>query len=264
MASQANRGSKSSSKAQARSAGARTTSEKSGRASAPAKAEASKKERSWLRTGEEPRSERRFVPKAAASMLLGVLATSLGAILLGAGVWGRFLRTAGPHEHAVLLLGGGAILFVIGMLSAGRSAPTLRIGDGGLGMEKDDGSVERLYWHDVETIRFAQNILTFSGTGHLVVLPLATLPEAAALALAEARRRIPHRAEAISESLPEPAADAGERVVLEPPQLAGSRCASSDRLISFEKDGRLCGRCGQVYHREEVPRRCVSCDASLG
>ena len=56
---------------------------------------------------------------------------------------------------------------------------------------------------------------------------------------------------------------AGVESVLEPPQLAGLRCAATDRLISFEADARLCGRCGQAYHREGVPAHCKSCDAPL-
>ena len=46
-------------------------------------------------------------------------------------------------------------------------------------------------------------------------------------------------------------------------QLAGARCKASDELIAFEKDARLCGRCGEVYHKSHVPDRCLTCDAAL-
>ena len=57
--------------------------------------------------------------------------------------------------------------------------------------------------------------------------------------------------------------DAGEKLTLEPPQVAGQHCKQSDKLIAFEKDGRLCGRCGEVYHKDSVPQRCLTCDAAL-
>jgi primosomal protein N' len=46
-------------------------------------------------------------------------------------------------------------------------------------------------------------------------------------------------------------------------QVAGRRCAKCDAVITFEVDARLCAQCGQVYHREHVPDRCVTCDAEL-
>jgi hypothetical protein len=52
-------------------------------------------------------------------------------------------------------------------------------------------------------------------------------------------------------------------VPLEPPQAAGQRCKASDKLIAFEKDARVCGRCGEVYHKEGVPSACLTCGAKL-
>jgi hypothetical protein len=56
---------------------------------------------------------------------------------------------------------------------------------------------------------------------------------------------------------------AGEVATLEPPQVAGLRCKATDKIIAFEADARLCGRCGEVYHKEGVPARCGTCDAAL-
>ena len=50
---------------------------------------------------------------------------------------------------------------------------------------------------------------------------------------------------------------------VEPLQLAGCRCKSTDRIIAVEKDGRFCAKCGQTYHKEAVPKNCLSCDARL-
>jgi hypothetical protein len=50
---------------------------------------------------------------------------------------------------------------------------------------------------------------------------------------------------------------------LEPPQVAGLRCKATDRPITFERDARLCGRCGEVYHKDGAPKRCLTCEAQL-
>ena len=52
-------------------------------------------------------------------------------------------------------------------------------------------------------------------------------------------------------------------VTLEPAQVAGQKCKASGKLIAFEKDARLCGRCGEIYHKDSVPKRCEVCDARL-
>ena len=79
-----------------------------------------------------------------------------------------------------------------------------------------------------------------------------------------ASRRIPARVEGVDgTALGTPDSQAGEKIMLEPPQVAGQHCKQSDKLIAFEKDGRLCGRCGEVYYKDSVPQRCLTCDALL-
>ncbi|HTJ85326.1 MAG TPA: hypothetical protein VL400_26595 [Polyangiaceae bacterium] len=215
-----------------------------------------------LRERTDRRTERRFTPKAQPLALLSILLTSGGALLAGAGVFAQFLRGAGPHPYGVYLLVGGLLGLGLGILLGGRAVYAARVGDAGLALERADGTFERLGWFEVDAIRFAEGTLSFSGAGKLVSLPVETHPDAAAFALSEARARIPGRAESVTEKLTL-APGAGSEVVLEPPQLAGLRCAATDRLISFEADARLCGRCGQAYHREGVPKHCKSCDARL-
>lgn len=217
----------------------------------------------WLRDREDRREERRFLPKAAAAGLAGVLLTSLGALALGAGFFGQFLRTAGPHPYGVHLLVLGVVIFGLGLLAGSRGAPVLRVGDAGLAVERGEKVVERLGWHEVDAVRYASGVVTFSGGGKLVPISIAAHPDAAALAVREGRARIPARMADAPDNLPGPEPDAGTRIVLESPQVAGLRCAASNRLISFEADARLCGRCGQAYHKEEIPSRCVTCDARL-
>ncbi|HEX6765699.1 MAG TPA: hypothetical protein VF103_09485, partial [Polyangiaceae bacterium] len=64
--------------------------------------------------------------------------------------------------------------------------------------------------------------------------------------------------------LPEPSENDGEVLTMEPLQVAGRHCASSGRPISFERDARLCPQCCQVYLKDEVPKKCVTCEAELG
>jgi hypothetical protein len=129
-------------------------------------------------------------------------------------------------------------------------------------VERSDDQLERIGWNEVQAVRFSSGVLTFTGASKLVTIAVASQPGAAAMALREARARIPLRARGIDEKLE--SADAGELVVLEAFQAAGLRCKASDRLLTLERDARLCARCGEVYHKDEVPERCVSCDAELG
>ena len=46
-------------------------------------------------------------------------------------------------------------------------------------------------------------------------------------------------------------------------QVAGRRCAATDKIISFERDARLCPNCAQVYHKDNVPKECVTCGTEV-
>jgi len=219
-------------------------------------------EPSWLRLPTDRRSERRFDPRSNTVALFGTIVSSVGAVCIGAGVFGQFVRKAGPHHYAVHLLIAGVVLFIVGFVFSSRAVPPMRVGDAGLAAERS-GTIERLAWHDVDTVRLASGTLTFSGFGRLITIPVGPHADAAWLALAEARARIPARVSSLKDELPKMLKDAGEPLTLEEPQVAGLRCKASDRLIAFENDARLCGRCGEAYHKEEVPKHCLSCDAKL-
>lgn len=207
-----------------------------------------------------PRRERRFAPDAGALSVLPIVASSAGALLLGAGVFGRFLRAI-PHPYSIHMLVVGIVLLVGGLLLGARARPPIRVGDAGVAIERGDDNIERLGWNEVDAVRFASGVLTFSGSSKLVPIDSSTQPGAAAYALEEARTRIPVRVKDIDEKLP--GGDSGELVQLEPFQAAGLRCKASDTLLTLERDARLCGRCGEVYHRESVPEQCQSCGTDL-
>ena len=247
-----------------------TTAEAEPRAEGKGKVKAEIKGKSMLRLRTDPRQERRYEPTASASAWISVLGLSIGSVLLGAGVYGQWLRVSlrpeltEPHPYASYLLMAGALVLGAVALFGPRQARPIRVGDAGLGVEKEPGDVERLEWRDVSRILVGGDMLTFQGPGSVLAISLSQHGQAAARALAEAKARIPSRLEDVDASaVPKLQQGAGEVIPLERAQLAGARCKASDELIAFEKDARLCGRCGEVYHKAHVPEQCLTCEAPL-
>ncbi len=219
-----------------------------------------------LKQRSDPRSEQRFEPKSSTTDILSVLAFSIAAVLVGAGTYGQWLRgeALGPHKYAPWLLASGAAVLLAAAILGPRPASPIRIGDAGIGLEKSPSEIERIAWNAVQKIILGEKSLTFQGEGLTLAIPLKAMPEAAGKALREARERIPDKASDIAKSPLESLSDSTAITLsLEPAQVAGTKCKASNRLIAFERDARLCGRCGEVYHKEEVPKRCLTCDARL-
>ncbi|AUX45775.1 hypothetical protein SOCE26_072710 [Sorangium cellulosum] len=219
-----------------------------------------------LRQRTDPRSERRFEPKASLSLGLTLLGMSVAALLAGAAVYGQWFRAeeAGPHPVAPYLFVGAVLLGGAAGLFGQWSLKPIRVGDAGVGLENGPTEIERIGWHEVTGLLLSDDTLTVQGSGTAIAIPLRTHLPAASRVLAEVRRRIPARATDIKEgALPPPDDAAGEQRPLEPPQVAGLRCKATDKLIAFEADARLCGRCGELYHKDGVPPRCTTCSAPL-
>ena len=223
-----------------------------------------------LRLRTDPRRERRYEPEGSAAAWVSMLGLSVGAVLLGAGVYGQWLRASfrpemtEPHKYAAFLILGGVFLLAAVLLFGPRSVRPIRVGDAGVAMEKDAGEIERIAWRDVTRVLFGGGVLTFQSPGAVLSIPVKLHPQAAARAVKEARARIPAvLAEVETDGLPQLDPAAGDVVPLDPPQLAGARCKASDELIAFEKDARLCGQCGEVYHKDHVPALCLTCEAKL-
>ncbi|WP_437924485.1 hypothetical protein WMF37_36505 [Sorangium sp. So ce291] len=220
----------------------------------------------FLRQRTDPRSERRFEPKASLAVGLTMLGMSVAALLAGAGVYGMWFRgeEAGSHPYAPYLLVVAVLLGAAAGLFGQWSMKPLRVGDAGVGIENGPGEIERIGWHDVTRLLLTETSLTVQGSGTAIAIPLRTHLPAASRVLAEARARVPARAADIQEgALPLPDDAAGEVRALEPPQVAGLRCKATDKLIAFEADARLCGRCGEIYHKDGVPPSCATCTAPL-
>jgi hypothetical protein len=220
-----------------------------------------------LRTKDDPRRERRFEPKASPLAVISMVAMSIGAVLVGAGTYAQWFRAEnlGPLKQAPFLLGGGAALLIAVALFGQQLARPIRVGDAGVALEKDSTEIDRIEWRDVTRLILSHDALTVQGVGTSISVPLGVHRQAAARILAEVSARIPKRVEDLdgTPSLGAPDDTQGEVLSLEPPQVAGAHCKSSEKLIAFEKDARLCGRCGEVYHKDSVPTRCLTCDAPL-
>lgn len=217
-----------------------------------------------LRLTSDPREERRYEPKSGSGAVIAMIVASVAAVSVGAGTYAQWFRAEqlGPHKYAFAMLAAGAAALLLILLFGPRPPKPVRVGDAGVAVENDGGELERVGWCDVKRISRTDEVITFQSSGASVSIPIRFQPDAASTALAEAKKRIPAKADDIE---PLPAADpaSGEPLSLERPQVAGLRCKSSDKLIAFERDARLCGKCGEVYHKDDVPPRCLTCDARL-
>lgn len=218
-----------------------------------------------LRQLSDPRYERRYEPTASPLAIVTVLLFSLGAVALGAGVYAQWFRSgdAGPHPWSLYFLIAGAVLLLAVALFGQGAARPVRVGDGGVAVERDETTVERVAWCDVARLLVTDSAVTVQGPGVTISVPRGVQGAAAARVVREARERIPAKIDAgVTVDTPPGAADPAKEP-LEPPQIAGHTCKATSKVISFEKDARLCGRCGELYHKAGVPDRCLTCDARL-
>jgi len=220
-----------------------------------------------LKLRSDPRTERRFEPKSSPGAIATVLAFSVAAVLVGAGTYGQWLRdeALGPHKYAPFLLIGGAVVLLAAALFGPRQALPIRVGDAGVAVEKGKNEIDRIAWYAVTRIALEPGaLLVKAAEGTSIRVPLPSMSAAAGKILREARVRRAALVEDIAQGDLEKAADnQGEGVALEPAQVAGLKCKASGKLIAFERDARLCGRCGEVYHKDNVPKRCLTCEGRL-
>lgn len=230
-----------------------------------------KKKTSVKRDKPRARSERRFVPRATTKPIVVYLLGAAGALAMGAGFWGQFAQALGgetldPVKAAPWLLVAGSIAVGAAIWLGTSGEPALRVGDGGIGIEK--GRLSRMPWHAVERIEWRGEAVRVTGRDAagaplLVVAKCSVHPQAAAWIVREARARVPAVVDVPADAtLPEPIASAGTTLALDPPQVVGKHCAASGKVISFEPDARVCPRCELVYHKAHLPDACA-CGGSL-
>ncbi|MCA9593410.1 MAG: hypothetical protein KC776_08865 [Myxococcales bacterium] len=227
-------------------------------------AETERKKKRGKKAPRRERKERRFVGNQTQSSTVAAVAGMLGAGALGAGVYAQWIKDP-PMSYGSYIVAGGALVLGAALWFGDAGAIPVRVGDAGVAVEKGT-EIIRLAWCDLERIYVERSYLVLSGDGLKLELPMAAHKAAAARILKEAVERVPDVLDvkqSATDSLPEPKDDDGEWVTITGVQVAGKRCAESGEVITFEGDARLCPSCGQVYHRNKVPKKCVTCEADL-
>lgn len=211
------------------------------------------------------RSERRFEPGQTQTNNLAVIAGMIGSLGLGAGVYAQWFQDP-PLGFASWLVAGGAVVLGGALWFGDSGAVPVRVGDAGLAIEKGS-ELSRLAWCDIERIYTEKDELVVKGDELTLTLPLKAHALAAAWVLSEAARRVPDVLDVqrkLADELPKPRETDGTVVKIDSLQIAGKNCAASDRPIAFERDARLCPNCAEVYHKDSVPKKCVTCENDLG
>jgi hypothetical protein len=220
------------------------------------------------------RRERRFLPQSSGNPLFVKLLGGVGAVALGAGSWAQFGRSLmgvelPPYAFGPYVLAGGAAAFGAAVWLGTSSEPAVRVGAGGVAVEKSD--LVRIPWHAIERLVWdpARTELSLRGkdvSGREVsfLFRATTHPYAAAWIAREARTRIPKVTDIPDEvaELPETRASDGEMLTLDPLQVVGMHCALSGKVIAYEPDAVVCPQCELVYHKASAPDEC-ECGASL-
>lgn len=219
-----------------------------------------------LRRLNETFKERRFEAGASQSAYLWVFIMSAGAIAMGCAVYALFIRDAelDPIPYMPYLLVAGAVLVLAYLLFGQQPTATLRVGELGVGDEHGD-KVNRTSWWQIQSITFEGGLLSLKTHGKPIHIVLKDQRAAAARVLAEATKRIGDRVEVDDgdRATIGPAGREGEVLTVDPPQVAGQNCRATEQPLTFEKDVRMCNRCGVFYHRAGVPKRCAECDRLL-
>ncbi len=213
------------------------------------------------------RTERRFVPQTTASPMLVYAIGAIGALLLGAGVWGQFgnaIRKTEiePLAYAPWLLAAGAVLAGIAIWIGTSTEAAVRVGVAGIAEER--GQTRRMPWWRVEDVSGDATMIVVrgkdeTGTDMSVRFTRRAMPAALPWVVREARERAEERVELSDEviaAIGKPSKEAGEIMPCPPLQVVGQHCAESDTIISYEPDARVCSNCERVYHKDHVPTRC--------
>jgi len=227
------------------------------------KKDASKRKKS--RKGKRvDRTERRFIPERSNAAMLTLAGTIAGGVAIGAGGYGQWVSDPRVAASPWLVAGGAVVLAAV-ILWGDMEGTGVRVGDAGVALEKQGKPTTRIAWCDMREVVVDNGTVRFVADEGLS-FKVSANPLAAAWVVREAEERIPkclkvEKAE--REALPKTAEGDGERLEVEPLQVAGRACRASDRAITFERDARFCPRCGEVYHKDSLPEACLTCDADL-
>ncbi len=217
-----------------------------------------------LRLLDETFEEWRYEPSARPSAYFGALLLSFGGLLLGGGTFALSRISEGAwHENAWLMLTAGLVLEVAFLILGGKPEAAVHVGQLGVAHEAD-GKLERLAWCDITRVSIVADGLKLETDGKPVLIGFEHHTQAAARVAAEAKKRIPKRVMCDEDELAGLGESrGGEKVTAEAAQVGKSLCRATGEALTFEKDVRMCGNCGALYHRNGVPRRCTECSRKL-
>lgn len=211
------------------------------------------------------RSERRFMPERSNASIATMAGTIVGGLGVGAGLYGQWMTNPTMAAAPWVLAAGSAVLAAV-LLWGDLEGTVIRVGDAGIVWERDGKVNRRVAWCDMREVEIRDAMVRVQLEGEVMTFSVASQPLAAAWVAKEANARIPKRWKAskdVIQSLPKTSSDDGEGLVVEPLQVTGRSCRASQRTITFERDARYCVRCGEVYHKDDLPDRCLTCDADL-
>jgi hypothetical protein len=213
----------------------------------------------------EQRKERRFEPVRSQVALLTMAGTGIGGLALGMGVYAQWLAV---HRlaYAPWIVAGGAVVLAAVILWGQLAGAAVRVGDAGIAVERGDAAPIRVAWYEITSISIKNGQAVVESKESTITLRLDEHPSAIAWLVREAEARIPGKMkleDAQRASLPKTSDADGVVVAVEATQVTGRRCRASDKVITFERDARLCAKCGEIYHVEALPERCLTCDAPM-
>lgn len=210
------------------------------------------------------RRERRFATSPAFMPTVIAIVGFVGAAVLGAGVFGLWILDP-PLTWASYLVAGGGFLLGVSLWFGQAPETAVTVGDSGIAVE-DGREMQRVPWHQMRSLRVVGANMVVEGKSGKVKFLLGANRHAAAEALKQAAERVPDIVDvgkSIVESLPKPGEVEGIQQDIEDDQVTGLKCAASDKTIKVEEDARLCSKCGQLYHKDAVPERCLACETEL-
>ncbi len=210
-------------------------------------------------------TERRFTAEPTGRANFQALIGGLGAAALGAGTFATWMHDV-PMPIGPYLFGGGTLAVVIASVMGSSDGMPIRVGDVGVAVERGGGQPERIAWYEVESVLLEDNRIVVKAGSKRIVAPASHHGAAAAWIVKEAQQRIPARVSVPADRIGELMRGADEHgtvLAVEALQVAGRRCKASNAIISFERDARICKRCGEVYDKKHVPEKCLTCEAPM-
>jgi hypothetical protein len=188
-----------------------------------------------------------------------------GSLLLGAGAFGLWILDPALEWGSYLVAAGGLGLGVAIWFSAPEETAVL-VGDAGVAVE-DGRDLSRIHWHEIQSVSLrGGTVLIEAKGGKKLRFVLGANLKAAAFLFQETLERVPsvfNIEKSAAAKLPPPDPAAGQLQAVVDDQIAGTRCAATQKPIQVEEEGRACPRCGQIYHKDGLPEQCVSCEAEL-